>query len=659
MRCLAALVALAAVLGAPPALADLIVIADGGTRDQLQAAIDALGGPGVVLVPPGEWECIGIVDVAADGVTILGSGSDRSRLVRATDHTDTSLRDAPFIRAVDVAGLRVGSLRIDGVSSSSSDARERGIDVRNATDFRVDHCLMSFLGFSGVVTYGTSRGVVDHCRMVDHFKPVVNNLGYGVTVFGDDSYSGLPFGTDEATFIEDSSFTGARHASASNRGARYVFRHNHVTANENSHAIDAHGDEYNGTSDAGTEWIEVYENLIDQPVHTSAAVRIRGGAGLVWNNEVQGYSNGVSLWENTPQPTGPVWVWGNTWGAGVTAIGSLSGSPEYYESAAPSYTPFTYPHPLVTDLDTQAGPDMVAAVEGGTSAEIYLDGSETSAATGAISAYRWIENADQVLSTCARDIVALEEGQHVLVLEAERGDGLTEHDTLVIDVEPAGPLSSATDWAERWFVPLVSTGTVSFSLTPVAAAQDAYVGLTGRHVVAAHGDQAIVIRTNNSGRFDAYDGDHYGEETEVAYQAGETYQVEVTFDITAQQYSVSIDGTPIATDYGFRHQESSLGQVTAWHSTGGLTVAALVRSGELAEPDPACQDAPPVGGAGGMGGSGGSSVGGAGGVLPAPGGAGQDDAGCGCALVGAPSRFATIGLVVFGLGLWRRRRRCR
>ncbi len=248
----------------------------------------------------------------------------------------------------------------------------------------------------------------------------------------------------------------------------------------------------------------------------------------------------------------------------------------------------------------------------------------------------------------------------MLVLEAERDDGWTEHDTVVIDVGPAGPLTSATQWAERWFVPLVSTGMVSFSLTPSAALQDGYVGLTGRHPVAAHSDHAILVRTNNSGRFDAYDGDHYGAETDVVYQAGDTYQVEVTFDLSAQRYSVSIDGTPIATDYAFRRQESSLGQLTAWHSAGGLTVEALVRSGELAEPDPPCQDSPPVGGAGGTGGSGGSHAGGSGGALPVPGIDGQDDGGCGCALVGSRSRHGVIGLVVLGLfamGLWLLRRR--
>ncbi|MBW2453483.1 MAG: hypothetical protein JRI68_03185 [Deltaproteobacteria bacterium] len=661
MRTSGALLGLATLLFALPTLAAPIVIATGGTRDELQAAVDALAGPGVVLVPPGEWECVGTVLVTTEDVTILGSGPDRSRLYRATDHTDTSLRDSPFIRSTDVGGLRVASLRIDGVSDPSSDARERGVQVNNGTDFRVDDCVMSTLGFSGVVTYGTSRGVVDDCGMLDHFKPVVNNLGYGVTVFGDDTYSGLPFGTEEATFVEDCFFTGARHASASNRGARYVFRHCHVTANENSHAIDAHGDEYNGSSDAGTEWIEVYENLIDSPVHTSAAVRIRGGGGVVWNNEVQGYVSGVSLWENTPQPTGPVWIWGNTWGNGVSPVGSLSGSPEYYTSEAPSYTPYTYPHPLVTDLDVKAGPDMVVVTEGGGLARAYVDGSATSADAGAIDTYGWIENTDQVLSTCARDILELGEGQHVLVLEVARDDGHTEHDSVVIDVQAPGPLSSTPGWAERWFVPLVSTGTVSFSLTPDVAPQDGYVSLAGHHPVASHPDSAILVRTSTTGVFEAYDGDHYAADATIPYAASQTYQVEVTFDVSNQTYGVAIDGTTLATDYAFRRQDSSIAQLTAWHAAGGITVDDVVTSGALAEPDPPCQDDPPVGGAGGTAGSGGasSSSSGSGGATPPSDASTEDEGGCGCVLVGARSDHAALGLAALGLWLLGRRRRSR
>ena len=663
MRAPVLLATMSLLLVALPARAAPVVVATGGTRDELQAAVDALAGPGVVIVPPGEWELVGTVTVSADDVTILGSGPDSTRLFRSSDNPDANLKAAAFIAGTG-ARFRVASLRIDGVASSSSSAAERAVRIDNSVDFRVDHCVLTHHGFSGVITYGTSRGVVDHNRILDGFKPVIDNLGYGVTVMGTGSYSGLPFGTEEATFIEDNFVSGARHASASNTGARYVFRYNHVTANENSHAVDAHGDEYNGSSDAGTEWIEVHHNLIDAPVATSAAVRIRGGKGIVWANEVQGYSYGVSLWETTPEPTGPVYVWGNTWGSGVTAVGDIHGSPEYHTSEAPGYTAYTYPHPLVTDLDVNAGPDMVLMAEGAAPALGYVDGSATSASSGQVSAYRWIEHGDQIISTCARDLVDFAPGDHVLLLEAERDDGLVEHDTMLVRVVPLGPLASAPTWSTRWFVPLVSTGTVSLTLTAAAAPQDAYVALAGRHAVAAHPDQAMLVRTNPSGVFDAYNGTGYQAASSIPYQAGVSYQVVITFDIAAQTYSATIDGTPLAQSYAFRRQESSIGQLTAWHASGGLTVDDVAINGEQALPDPPCRGGPPDSGTGGQAGAGaGSSTGGAGGEAGNPGGvaatASDAGGGCGCRIASGQPGALWLGLSSLVLGWWRRRRRPR
>jgi len=245
----------------------------------------------------------------------------------------------------------------------------------------------------------------------------------------------------------------------------------------------------------------------------------------------------------------------------------------------------------------------------------------------------------------------------VLVLEVERDDGWTEHDSMVIDVVAPGPLASTTDWAPRWFVPVVGNGTVSFTVTPDTSAQNAYAALADRHRVSDHPDNAIIVRTNDSGEFEAYDGDHYAADTAVSYQSGQSYQVGVTFDLTAQQYSVTVDGTAIATDFAFRHQASAIGQLTAWHATGGLTVDDVLRSGPLGEPDEPCRDDPPVGGAGGTAGSGGSSTtGGSGGAPSAPGLAPEDDSGCGCTLIGSRSSHAALSLAAFGLWLLRRRR---
>ena len=66
-------------------------------------------------------------------------------------------------------------------------------------------------------------------------------------------------------------------------------------------------------------------------------------------------------------------------------IGDFQGSPSYVTHAPAGYTPYTYPHPLVTDLDVNAGPDMVLMADGAAPALGYIDGSATSASTGQVS----------------------------------------------------------------------------------------------------------------------------------------------------------------------------------------------------------------------------------------------------------------------------------
>jgi hypothetical protein len=580
----------------PSALAEPIVIAASGSRDDVQAAVDALGGPGVVLVRPGEWVLGGTVTIAADDVVVLGSGAANTRLYRTTEDATA------FFSADGVARFRFAGFHVQGNAARSSAALEVGVRVNGVEDFRVDHCFLQHLGNSGVHARA-SRGVVDHTTIRDGYKPEIGNFGYGVAVYGDDTYSGLPYGTPEAVFIEDNAIDGARHASASNRGARYVFRYNHVTGTEVAHAVDSHGDEYNGDCDVGTEWIEVYENVIEEPVYSGYAVRIRGGAGAIWNNTVRGYSLAVRLTEMTPQPTGWVYIWGNRLGSGVRLVDPSSsdprsgleanGRPDFRLSAPSGYEAYPYPHPLVVDLVADAGPDMRTRPDAvGGRAQVFLDAGATTAAEGTVTGFRWYVDGEPV-SDCARDILDLAEGQYLLLLAAERDDGLREYDTAVVHVEPAGSLVSSTTWAERWFVPLVGTATISYTVTPAANEQDAYVTISGPHDIGEHGDNAILIRTGPSGVFDARNGDTYSAASRIPYSAGTNYRVVMEIDLARQTYSATVDGVPLAEDYAFRLREASLAQITAWHATGGLTVDGLAIEGERAQPDPECREEPP------------------------------------------------------------------
>jgi hypothetical protein len=319
----------------------VIVVAD-QTEEAIQAALDALGGPGTVLIPPGQYEIEGTLLIRSDGVTLQGSGADQTLLYRLTDGTNTSL-----VRSSSHRQVRITGISFQGVTAPDSNGVEVGIRLDNSVDFRVDNCFFTRLGRSGVWTNGSSLGVVDHCFFYDMYKPPVGTDGYGVEVGGIDMLEGEPFGSARATFIEDSTFQLCRHAVASNRAARYVFRYNYVTQDQIAHAVDAHGTEFG--SMVGTEWVDVHDNWIDNPIFTTYAVRIRGGQGLVWNNVFIGYNEGIELTQDTSETTGPVYIWDNSISPDtspmVRARGTM-GTPTYALSPPDDYVPFPYPHPL-------------------------------------------------------------------------------------------------------------------------------------------------------------------------------------------------------------------------------------------------------------------------------------------------------------------------
>lgn len=340
------------------ATAQVIVVGD-QTQEAIQAALDELGGPGTVIVPPGRYQVDGTVVIRNDGVTLQGSG-DASVLFRSIDDSIN-----PIVESIRHAQVRITGLRFEGFSNVDpnlgelSNGREVGVHIADGADFRVDHCSFTRTGRSGVwtsgtISGGTSSGVVDHCAFEDLFNPVVNNLGYGVEVGGVNVLQAPtePFGSALATFIEDSSFRLCRHAVASNRAARYVFRNNYVALNQIAHAVDAHGHE--SGSVVGTEWADVHDNLIENPIYRGYAVRIRGGMGLVWNNRFSDYNQGIELTQDTDQATGPIYIWDNAivpeTSPMLRARGTM-GTPVYFLSPPDDYVPFPYPHPLAAGAD--------------------------------------------------------------------------------------------------------------------------------------------------------------------------------------------------------------------------------------------------------------------------------------------------------------------
>jgi Pectate lyase superfamily protein len=314
-------------------------------QQNIQDAINALTGPGTVEVAPGRYQIEGTLEIPFDGVVLRGAGADQTIFFRQTDGTTTSM-----VQAQQVQGIQISGIRFEGVTASESNGRELGVLLEDVANFRIDHCYFTRTGFAGVRTNGSSHGVVDHCTFSAPYKSTVGTDGYGVAVFGTDRLEGLSFGSEQATFIEDSVFERCRHAVSSNNGARYVFRYNQVSQNQIAHAIDTHGTEFGSL--VGTEWAEIYQNLVGTPIFDAYAVRLRGGAGVIWNNTFSHYRQAVQLTEDTSQPTGPVYIWNNSLDPPtiplVRSRGTM-GMPTYSLVSPDNYVPYPYPHPLVTD----------------------------------------------------------------------------------------------------------------------------------------------------------------------------------------------------------------------------------------------------------------------------------------------------------------------
>ena len=362
---LAAVLALQAFgdVGDPPWARAPQVTADSPSVPDIQAAVERLPEGGTVRVPAGRAEAIGTVRVPA-GVSLIAPGPGKTVMFRASG-TDSGASD-PILRLEGAPDKpsQIAGISFIGMKDPASKSWDTAVAMMNVTQFRVDHCRFERFGAAAVSVRGHCSGVVDHCLFVDNFKKPIANVGYGVVIMGPGDWrEDVRAGTGDSVFVEDCEFTGSRHAVASNAGAWYVFRHNHVHGNDNSQAIDAHGPGYG--SKRGTQWVEVYNNLVEKPVGGSVAVMLRGGGGLVFGNTVRDYKTGIVLtldfdgkldWSRPypiPDQIHKVWCWQNTLNGAPAApvipkrsADHIKAERDFFACPMPDYKPFEYPHPL-------------------------------------------------------------------------------------------------------------------------------------------------------------------------------------------------------------------------------------------------------------------------------------------------------------------------
>ena len=344
-------------------LADPILCPGGDSRD-VQQIVDAADPAGEIRLPEGCYRMTSTVSLPP-GIRLVGAGADKTILYREPGR----LYSQPMLSVNDrgnaSSGTQISGLALVGVRDTNDLGQDYGVILSNVPDFRVDHCYFEGFGFAAVRVEGVSNGVVDHSIFVDNFKSGIDNLGYGVVVYGDGRWDDdiQPVET-RTTFVEDSLFVGNRHAIAANAGAYYVFRHNQVMHNVVACAVDAHGMGYGSAH--GTRYVEIYQNVIEDPVYDWCGIGIRGGSGVIFGNTIKGYKNPILLileW-GTPDSlkaeypafdqVQDLYIWDNQISGGSskprvdeTGKGFIEPERDYFTEAKPGYEPSAYPHPLV------------------------------------------------------------------------------------------------------------------------------------------------------------------------------------------------------------------------------------------------------------------------------------------------------------------------
>lgn len=300
--------------------------------------------------------------------------------------------------------VRVSGIGFIGRMNPDSETGDTAIHLQDVKDFRVDHCYMKGMGGSGVLVSNPNptllcQGVVDHCDLLDIYKPATTaarrGYGYGVAVRKEWDVTKCPwepvsklFGKYyDNTFIEDCYFKDCRHAIMNFAGGHYVARYNTIQTIDITRAAMHMIDQHPSRGPSTGAWTfsgrcaEVYNNLIEdiEPAngweHRISGFAAGGGAGVWFNNTLKHLISAFILeGAETAHPeakkcwTRDLYIWNNTlekiWyelrlydnaGPAPTEWDPTSATPEpdaWYSRNPPpqGYTPYTYPHPLIAPL---------------------------------------------------------------------------------------------------------------------------------------------------------------------------------------------------------------------------------------------------------------------------------------------------------------------
>ena len=351
------------------------IYANSCSNSDVQNAIDSATNGDTVILPAScsaTWNS-GVTIPNSKGITIDGKEATIAR---------GSLSDwLPLVRISPNASTSVRVTRINFTDSKSSQGYFIVVSggTESSAKFRIDHC--TFTGLQMLRHIGINApvyGLIDHNTLTwSGNNEVIHNEAYGAASTSGWANDVVP-GSANALYIEDNTFTNqvsgnpayfwGGSAVQGYYGARTVIRYNTM----NMAQIDMHGT----AGMIGARWWEIYENTFNvvQNGNQSEYMLIRAGSGVIFNNHKTGYANqgaGVirlveedseypalyQIGRGKNQALAPAYVWGND-----AAISVRSGSSnvqvnrDYYLSTKPGYSPYTYPHPMVSGTPAPLSP---------------------------------------------------------------------------------------------------------------------------------------------------------------------------------------------------------------------------------------------------------------------------------------------------------------
>jgi hypothetical protein len=273
------------------------------SQSDVQTALNSASSGSTVVVPAGQCTWSSSVSIPT-GVTLQGAGIGNTIISGngATLSSNSRLTDFEFAIDVDISVKR------------------------GAQNWRIDHCKVQQSGSQNKwIEYGNDCSSQPHPSGVIDNNIIINGrigaVGCQNDVFDDHQwYTYFRYYTDpaEKVYIEDNVITQTDVTGVvdGNYSGRYVIRYNTITEGY----FEAHG----ARDSRGLQSWEIYRNNITNNSICPLASNIRGGTGVIFDNDCSGdpgqcdwhfntercatsyqYSglcNGTSAWDTTPHP---------------------------------------------------------------------------------------------------------------------------------------------------------------------------------------------------------------------------------------------------------------------------------------------------------------------------------------------------------------------